>query len=256
MLDAIAVADTLIAARKDGTIVTLPGLPESLDESYAVQDAIIARIGNPVAGWKAAFTNAAAMEKMKTDEPAVGPLFEEWVYRNGETVPTPENCLRRIECEYAFKLGRGLPARGEPYTTEDVADAVGSLHPAIEIVHSRVADAFDLGARALVADHCVNYAFIYGQGVSDWRGLDLINQPVTLSVDGETAAQGSGADVMGDPVQSLTWLVNKLSGRGRNLAAGAFVTTGSCTGMHPVPRQCELVADFGPLGQCAATCTA
>jgi 2-keto-4-pentenoate hydratase len=256
MVDAIAVADTLIAARKEETIVTLPEIPESLEESYAVQDAIIARIGNPVFGWKAAFTNAVAMEKMKTDEPAVGPLFEEWVYRSGESVPSSESCLRRIECEYAFRLARGLPARDAPYTAEDVGDAVGSLHPAIEIVHSRVADAFDLGARVLVADHCVNFAFVYGQGVSDWRGLDLIGQPVTLSVDGETAAQGSGADVLGDPMQSLTWLVNKLSGRGTGLAAGAFVTTGSCTGMHPVPRRCKLVADFGPLGQCEATCTA
>lgn len=256
MLDVLSTADTLIAARKEGTIVTLPELPGALDESYAVQDAIIARIGNPVFGWKAAFTNAGAMEKMKTDEPALGPLFEEWVYRSGEDVPTPDNCLRRIECEYAFQLAHGLPARDAPYTADEVGEAVRSLHPAIEIVHARVADAFDIGARALVADHCVNFAFIYGPGVSDWRGLDLINQPVTLSVDGETAAQGSGADVLGDPLQSLTWLVNKLSGRGRNLAAGAFVTTGSCTGMHPVPRRCKLVADFGPLGRCEATCTA
>lgn len=256
MLDVIATADTLIAARKEKTIVTLRDLPESLEESYAVQDAIIARIGNPVLGWKAAFTNDAAMEKMKTDEPAVGPLFEKWVYRSGEDLPTPENCLRRVECEYAFRLARGLPARDAAYSRDEVADAVGSLHPAIEIVHSRVAEAFDLGARVLVADHCVNFAFVYGEGVSDWRGLDLINQAVTLTVDGETSAQGSGADVMGDPLQSLIWLVNKLSGRGRDLAAGALITTGSCTGMHPVPRRCKLVADFGPLGRCEASCVA
>lgn len=256
MLDVIATADSLIAARREKTIVTLPALPESLDESYAVQDAIIARIGNPVLGWKAAFTNAVAMERMKTDEPAVGPLFEKWVYRSGEDLPTPENCLRRVECEYAFRLARGLPARAAPYSGDEVADAVGSLHPAIEIVHARVEGAFDHGARVLVADHCVNFAFVYGEGVSDWRGFDLIGQPVTLSVDGETAARGSGADVMGDPLQSLVWLVNKLSSRGRNIAAGALVTTGSCTGMHPVPRRCRLVAEFGPLGRCDVNCVA
>lgn len=256
MLDVLSTADILIAARREDAIVTLAEPPETLDESYAVQDAIIARIGNPVLGWKAAFTNAVAMERMKTDEPAFGPLFEEWVYRSGEDVATPENCWRRIECEYAFRLDRGLPARGDPYTVDEVRNAVGSLHPAIEIVHSRVAGAVDLGARVLVADHCVNYAFVYGQGVRDWQGLDLIDQPVTLSVDGEVAARGSGAEVMGDPVESLVWLVNRLSERGRDLTPGALVTTGSCTGMHPVPRRCRLVADFGPLGQCATRCVA
>ncbi len=256
MLDVLSTADTLIAARKEGTIVTLPDIPASLDESYAVLDAIIERIGNPVFGWKAAFTNAVAMERMKTDEPAFGPLFEEWAYRSGEPVPTPENCLRRIECEYAFRIGHVLPARDAPYATDEVAAAVASLHPAIEIVHSRVEGAFDVGARALIADHCVNFAFIYGAGISDWRGLDLIGQPVRLAVDGETAAEGSGADVLGDPLQSLVWLVNRLSSRGISVSAGALITTGSCTGMHPVPRRCKLVADFGLLGRCEATCTA
>lgn len=255
MLDTLSTADILIAARKEGTTVTLSELPASLDESYAVLDAIIDRIGNPLFGWKAAFTNAAAMKRMKTDEPAFGPLFEEWAYRSGESVPTPENCLRRVECEYAFRMAHALPARDAPYSRDEVVAAVASLHPAIEIVDSRMAGAFEIGARALVADHCVNFAFICGDGVADWRGLDLISQPVRLFVDGETAAEGSGADVLGDPLQSLVWLVNRLSARGKGVSAGAVITTGSCTGMHPVPRQCKLAADFGPLGRCDAICT-
>jgi len=256
VLDAISTADTLIAARKEEAIVTLAALPASLEEGYAVQDAIIARIGSPVFGWKAAFTNDVAMERMKTDQPAFGPLFEEWVYRSGEEIPTAGNCLRRIECEYAFRLAHGLASRRGPYAEDEVLDAVGSLHPAIEIVHSRVADAFDVGARVLVADHCVNYAFVYGEAMTDWRDLDLTGQPVTLSVDGKEAAQGSGAEVMGDPIRSLVWVVNRLSERSRDLPPGTMITTGSCTGMHPVPRRCRLVADFGPLGRCEADCVA
>jgi 2-keto-4-pentenoate hydratase len=47
-----------------------------------------------------------------------------------------------------------------------------------------------------------------------------------------------------------------LSADGITLEAGQFITTGSCTGMHPVPQNCDLVADFGPLGQCLLTCAA
>lgn len=256
MPDAVSMADTLIAARKEGAIVRLAEPPQTLDEGYAVQDAIIERIGSPVLGWKAALTNAAIMRRMNADEPALGPLFEEWTYRSGESIPTPENCLRRIECEYAFRLARGLSARAEPYGVDEVRRAVGSLHPAMEIVHSRVAGAFEVGAPVLVADHCVNFAFVYGAGVADWHGFDLIDQPITLFVDGEAAVRGSGAAVLGDPLRSLVWLVNRLSEQGRDLATGALLTTGSCTGMHPAPRRCKLVADFGPLGHCDAECIA
>ena len=256
MPDALAMADTLIAARKEGAIVRLAEPPQTLDEGYAVQDAIVERIDSPVLGWKAALTSPAVMQRMKADEPAVGPLFEEWAYRSGEAIPTPENCLRRIECEYAFRLARGLPARAESYGADEIRRAVGSLHPAIEIVHSRVVDVFELGAPVLVADHCVNFAFVYGKGVSEWHGLDLIEQPVTLFVDGDVAARGSGAEVLGDPLRSLVWLVNRLSGQGRDLGPGTLLTTGSCTGMHPVPRRCKLVAEFGPLGRCEAECIA
>lgn len=256
MTDPSRMADILIAARRDGTIAELPAIPETLDDGYAVQDAIIERIREPVLGWKAAFTNDAAMAKMKTPEPALGPLFEPWFFESGANVSTPENCFRRIESEYAFKMARGLPARAEAYTRDEVAGAVASLHPAIEIVDTRVDGGFDIGARLLIADHCANFGFICGDGVADWHGLDLIAQPVTLSVDGTEAARGSGADVMGDPVGSLAWLANKLRERGKGLQAGDVVTTGSCTGMHPVPRDCSLVADFGALGQCAVTCVA
>ena len=256
MTDPSKLADMLVAARRNDTIIKLSEIPGSLEECYAVQDAIIGGMQDRVLGWKAAFTNGAAMEKMKTHEPALGPLFASWVFESGARVSTPENCARRIESEYAFTMARDLPVRPDAYSRDAVVDAVASLHPAIEIVHTRVDGGFDIGARALVADHCVNFAFILGDGVTDWQGFDLTGQAVTLSVDGNVAASGSGAEVMGDPVESLTWLANKLREQGKALKAGDVVTTGSCTGMHPVPQECSLVADFGPLGQCTATCAA
>src|SRR3546814_7972217 len=95
MVDTAKAADLLIAARRDGDIVALEELPQTLDEAYAIQNAIIGRIGVPVVGWKAAFTNEGAMQKMKTTEPAMGPLFEPWVVQSGASLATPDDCLRR-----------------------------------------------------------------------------------------------------------------------------------------------------------------
>ena len=256
MSDRTATADILIQARRDGALTELPDVPATTDEAYAVLDAVSDRIGETIVGWKAAFTNDAAMAKMKTEEAAFGPLFEPWVFRSGATVATPDNCLRLVESEYAFMMGRDLPARDTLYSAEEVSDAVASVHPALEVAHSRVAGAFEIGARALIADHCANYAFAYGDGLSDWRGLDFLGQTVTFTVGGETVASGTGADVMGNPVTSLTWLANKLSSRGVGLMSGQICTTGTCTGMNPVAQTCTVAADFGPLGTCSLTLTA
>ena len=35
----------------------------------------------------------------------MGPLFESWVFRSGDSVATPDNCARLIESEYAFMMG-------------------------------------------------------------------------------------------------------------------------------------------------------
>jgi 2-keto-4-pentenoate hydratase len=255
-VDIEATAAKLIEARKSDSIITLDEYPTDVAEAYKVQRAVAAGYGDKIIGWKAAFTADAAMEMMKTNEPAYGPLFESATFDCCATMTSPEHCLRRIECEYAFKMGETFEPKDGEYSAADVTEAVASVHPAIEVVHVRVDGALGVGARAVVADHCGNYAFVTGTGAKDWHILDIVNQPVTLSVDGEEAVVGAGKNVLGHPVNSLVWLVNRLSADGITLEAGQFITTGSCTGMHPVPQNCDLVADFGPLGQCLLTCAA
>ena len=255
-LDISATANELIAARKSDTIMQIEEFPKNLADAYAIQRAVAKDYGEALTGWKAAFTAAPAMEMMKTDEPAYGPLFEGSTFISGDTLKSPDHCLRRIECEYAFKIAADFGPRDEEYSLDEIISGVASLHPAIEVVHVRVNGAFDIGARAVVADHCGNYAFVAGAGTSEWHSLDIINQPVTLSVNDEQAATGGGKNVLGNPLKSLVWIINRLCVDGYTVAEGQYVTTGSCTGMHPVPQSCELIADFGPLGQCELNCKA
>ena len=42
------------------------------------------------------------------------------------------------------------------------------------------------------------------------------------------ATEGVGSDVLGDPKNALSWLVNHVSQRQIDLLAGQFVTTGVC----------------------------
>ncbi len=251
MSNAEKAADLLIAARRDeNKMDALPGglEPATLADAYAIQDAIIARSDLSLAGWKVALTNDEAMARADATEPAAGPLFAEHVVANPQTIEGGANTVGGFECEFAFKLAADIPASGAPYTAETVADAIEAVYPAVEVVGLRIANRPSLGVRGTVADHAGNYSFVYGDPIVDWRNLDLPTCGVRHLVDGEEMAASNGANVLGNPVNSLAWLANHLSARGYEMKAGQWVTAGAATGPIPAPVGSTMSADFGPLG--------
>ena len=259
MIDAAIAAEALIRARLEYTILdAFPGgaFPADIGEGYAVLDAIAGQMGVPVGGWKAAFTNDAVMAKMQTTAPACAPLFAPYIKASPANLNLPAESRRGIECEFAFRMGAGLPPREAPYTVAEACAAADTLHPAIEVVDGRVKGGFEQGARAIIADFCANAAFVYGAGTAGWRDRDLAAHRVALTIDGAPAIEGIGREVLGDPRNSLAWIANFLSARGRGLKAGDWVTTGSTMGIYPAPPGSVAVADFGDLGQVAVSFTA
>jgi 2-keto-4-pentenoate hydratase len=102
---------------------------------------------------------------------------------------------------------------------------------------------------SLVADNGAHGAFVCGSGTTDWRGLDLPNHKITLYVDGQETASGTGVRVLGNPLVALTWLANDRAKRGESLTAGQIVTTGTCVGFNKVGPTAAVVADHGSLGR-------
>lgn len=252
-------AAELVRARLEYKVLdTFPGgaFPADTEEAYAVLDSIAVQMGVPVGGWKVALTNDAIMKRMKATSPACGPLYSPYIMASPKQLNLPAESLRGLECEFAFRIGADLPPREEPYTDAEVLAAAATLHPAIEVVDSRVKDGMAHGAVAIIADHCANAALIYGEGTVDWRDLDLAAHEVTLTVDGAEAVTGIGSEVLGDPRNSLVWLANFLRGRAKGLKAGDWVTTGSTMGIYPVPAGSSSVADFGSLGRVEVSFTA
>ena len=55
--------------------------------------------------------------------------------------------------------------------------------------------------------------------------------------------------MLGDPVNALVWLANRLPDQGRELKAGDVVTTGTAAGVAWCEAGDTAVAEFGPWGQ-------
>ncbi len=237
----------------------LPAIPNSIapltrQNGYAIQEKVERRSAFPLFGWKIAATSRAGQAHINVDGPLAGRLLRERVIDSGGDVPLGRNHMRVAEAEFAFRMGVDLPPRPTPYSTSDVLAAVGSLHPAIEIPDSRFDDFTLVGAPQLIADNACAHYFVPGAPASvDWRAIDLAAHHAVGTVRHANGQwlhrQGVGANVLGDPRDALTWLVNELSALGITLHAGEMVTTGTCLAPLPIEAGDQLEADFGVLGR-------
>ena len=252
-------AELLHAARRDcRPIAGLPAdcRPKTAAEAYRAQDAFVARSGDRVVGFKIGATSERAQTFLETDTPFAGCVLSRDLFDSPLTLPAGRFPFRLIEPEFAVRLARDLPARDTAYDAATVADAVASLHPAIELVTSGLADWARQGAPSLIADNGVNGALVLGPACADWRVFDLPRHAVTLRVNGAPAGEGVGGNSLGGPMNALAWLANHRAKRGLGLAAGQVVTTGVVTTFVELGAGEEAVADFGPLGEVRLNFTA
>jgi len=243
------IAALLIEARQDHRLIDaldLDKIPD-MDAAYAIAEAAIEGTGEKISGWKIGLTDPVPWPKFNASEPMYAPVLTTVCRPDGDmTVVGPG--LFGVEAEYAFSLNEHLPARKEQYHQDEVTAAIGEIFPAIEVVGLRQRLAVPADARLLTADFGVNMGFVSGHRIAFKSAMNILDQEVTASINGEVKARGNGAAVFGHPLKALTWMVNKASSRGVDLQKGQFVTTGTCVGIVPVRSSDKITADFGPLG--------
>lgn len=228
--------------------------PADRAAGYSAQKEIVKVSGQPVVGWKIAATSVAGQKHIGVDGPLAGPLLANRVLADGATVPLNGNIMMVAEAEFAFTFAASLPRRANPYTQDEVLDAVASLHPAIEVPDSRYNDFAKVGAPQLIADAaCADWFVLGAPATADWRTRNLVSHAVAAYRNGDKAATGSGANVLGDPRVAVTWLVNELRTYADGIAAGQFVSTGTCVIPVPIQRGDAVRVDFGDLGTAHVT---
>jgi 2-keto-4-pentenoate hydratase len=218
-------ARALCLARRDGRRVPSTLLqPADHHEAYAIQDATLAAIG-PVGGWKVG-ARAPGLE------PTCAPLPADGLLPDGALLKGPAWRLRGIEIEVGFLLGADLPPRAAPYTLNDLALAIESVLPVIEVVETRLADWLGAGSQAQLADLLSHGALVLGGRrpfAPAWFDLEQVE--VVLRFDEQIVAHTVGEHPCPDAGALLVWLANHCSARGAGLRAGQVVTSGSCSGM-------------------------
>ena len=231
----------------------IPELPQDLRphnraDGYAIQSEIATLSRQPIVGFKIAATSVAGQKHIGVDGPLVGSLLANRVLPSGSTVSLARTHMRVAEAEFAFRFARDLAPRPRRYDVGEVLDAVGDLHPTIEIPDSRYDDYAAVGAAQLIADDACACWLVVGESVRGWREHDLAAHLVNGTLDGSLVVEGVGANVLGDPRAALTWMVNERCEFGSGVRAGDLVTTGTCIAPVPIAPGQHFRADFGALG--------
>ncbi len=246
-----AAANLLKAARLENRLVdAIPEQirPRDLREAYAVQDRLVEMLGWNVGGWFCACTNTTIQELLSLNEPYYARLFSDYIFAEPAVLNSADYPPIVLECEFGFRLGRDLPSRPYAYSRPEVEDAISHVHPTIEVVAGHLRDWPSQDVWSVIADNGTDGALVYGEGIEDWRRLDLVATAVTLDVNGETVRSGSGANVLGDPLEAFVWLANARSRDGNGLKAGDIHNTGTATDIYWVDPGDDVIARFEQIG--------
>jgi 2-keto-4-pentenoate hydratase len=230
-LDTRQKAEGIVALFRDRRHVdVLPAefYPADLDDAYAIRRAfqeIEETSGRgPIAGYKIALTTPVMQQLCGVHEPCYGAVFAREVHYGQARLRARDYCRIAVETEIAMRLAADLPRGGDH---AQLARSIDTCMAAIELIEDLRYDYKRIDAAALVAGNAWNAGIVLGQPTADWRVLDLAQLSGRLRINGKEIGSGVGGDVMGHPLNALSWLADKLAAAGTPLRRGMVVMTGS-----------------------------
>jgi 2-keto-4-pentenoate hydratase len=204
----------------------------------------------PIAGLKIATTTKVMQQLMGIDHPCGGIIYANTVHSSPATVDRSRFMHVVVECELAVRLGRDLPATGQPLTRDDVHAAVTEVMPAFELIDDRNADYKTTDARSLIADNAWNGGIVLGAPITLAAGRSLDGLAGSLSINGNPAHAGK----TDDPLGALAWVANLAIERGRPMIKGMVVITGSVIPTLPIASGDTFRFEIAGLGTVEMRC--
>ena len=230
-------------------------IPKSIEESYKIQNELkilyLTLSGNYCVGKKVGCTNKFAQEQVNIFEPFYGNLFSKFTELGGCTLKSSKFFKPFIEPEISFRIKEDININKAPFTYSDSLNLFDIMIPSIELVDFRFGDNIkDVGINNLIVSNGASEFYIQGDKNYDLSEINLENQIVKLFINNKLIDEGNTNLVLGNPINSAIWLINKLSQLGEPMLEGQFITTGTCTKAIPLTSDyvCNVKADFGKLG--------
>ena len=204
--------------------------------------------GRKIVGRKAGLTSKAVQAQLGVDQPDYGVLFADMRVEDGGVLAARSCFQPKVEAEIALVLHSDLGV-GE-ITPQSVAAAIGSVHAAIEIVDSRIAD-WKITFADTVADNGSSAFFVLASDNQSFVDQDLWSAGMVMRVNGDVVSTGAGAAALGHPLNAAAWLARNLAEQGDPLKAGDVLLTGALGPMVALTPGDRVEAFVGGVGSCS-----
>lgn len=208
-----------------------PGITQ--DDAYAIQqEGLKLRIadGAQVVGRKIGITSRGMMRQLNCDTPDYGYLLAHTVVQEGRPCIRSELNIPIVEGELAFIMGEDV--QGTVITAADILNATAWVLPCFEVCDARY-PSWKVTVRDTISDNAGASRFMLGSAPKRISEINPRGIGMIIEKNGELLGSAAGAEVMGSPVTSVTWLANKLVEYGTYLRKGDIVLSGAFMAADP-----------------------
>jgi len=224
------VAIKLARAREHGTFISKIPLKKIRNLNVATsicREAERQIMWDPI-GFKAGATNKSVWKKLKVPKPFFSFLYNEKTAKSGSKV-TFQNNLLGAELEVAFKIKNEVFFTKNKITKKNVSRFIIGIAPALEIVgfRQKINNIDCLGR--MISDFGLNVYFITGKIIKySFKKINNIRTQI-INKKNNKIFIGNTKLVLGNPLNSLIWLLNEIKKNKIYLSFDFWVTSGSTT---------------------------
>ena len=204
------------------------GVVTDEETAYQVQRQLTELKNEAVGGYKVSLTSQETQDMFDSDSPLYGAQVKSHFVSSPTTLYRSDLMEPLAEVEMLFTVKEDLNS------TDSLADLLHKtkVAPAVEVPDSRFSDWFpSLSKYMVMSDVAVGGYVVYGQEVDAdqlFNNVDeLADVKCELFHNGEKLKDGVASEVLGNPLNSLHWLAEKLEQQGTPLKAGQRVSSGS-----------------------------
>ncbi len=205
------------------------------------------KINEPVIGFKAGGTALPVMKKLKEKEPFYASVYKRNFLQNGKSVKINKSTLG-IELEVCYLIKKQFFDFKKTVTKKNITKFISSMAPCIEVVGYRQRKKGIQSFGDLCSDFGANIKFIIGKK-RKFKKIRIGNlKTVIKNTKINQIVHGNTNSVFINPLNSLRFVLNKITKDKINLKKDFYVFTGSTVGVVPIKGRGIYIGNIDKLG--------
>jgi|TARA_B110000263_G_scaffold110186_1_gene96302 2-keto-4-pentenoate hydratase len=237
-----------LARKKNILIEPLPiNITKNINIVKQIKNLAEAKLKWHPIGFKIGATNKKIMKILKAKEPFYSFIFKEQTFNSKKKLKLSPNTLG-IELEVAYKINKKI-FNIRVNKKKQLKKYIDGITPAIELVGYRQKLKKTNFVGQAIVDFGLNISFVKSKVYKIKNILEFQSKTKITNLNNKKIYLGHTKNILGNPINSLFWLIKELQNKGIFLNNDFWVTTGSTTSIVPVKKGEKFTGEILPIGK-------